>query len=215
MIDPQSRTIRSIRAAVHPVNGMSTSPATGDANAHEGETMYAIQGLRGWTRRGRLALRWGSLLTCAALFSAACSSSGSPPSSSPAAPTSESATASELVIDTTHTSLGTFLTADNGRTVYLFEKDKGSKSTCFGACATGWPPVTTSAMSPSTSGKANASLLGTTTRPDGTIQVTYAGHPVYFYSADTASGQTNGEGVDAFGAEWYVISPAGNKVEND
>jgi predicted lipoprotein with Yx(FWY)xxD motif len=179
--------------------------------------MYAIRfgGLRGLTRHGRFPLASASLLACVALLSAACSSSGSPPSSSPAAPTSASATASELVIDTTHTKLGTFLTADNGRTVYLFLKDKGSKSTCLGECATGWPPVTTSAMSPSTSGKANASLLGATTRPDGTIQVTYAGHPVYFYSADTAPGQTNGEGVDAFGAEWYVISPAGDKVEND
>lgn len=179
--------------------------------------MYVIpfRGLRGLTRHGRVPLASASLLACVALLSAACGSSSSPSTSSPPVPTSASATASEVVIGTTHTKLGTFLTADNGRTVYLFLKDTGSKSTCFGPCAAGWPPVTTNGMTPATSGKANASLFGTTTRPDGTVQVTYAGHPIYFYSGDTAPGQTNGEGVDAFGAEWYVLSPAGKKVEND
>jgi predicted lipoprotein with Yx(FWY)xxD motif len=186
-------------------------------DARKGEMMHTIrfEELRGRTRRSRLPLASASVLACVALLSAACSSSASPSTSSPPVSPSATATAPEAVIGATHSQLGTFLTADNGRTVYLFEKDTGSKSTCFGACAAGWPPVTTSGMAPTTSGKANASLLGTTTRPDGTVQVTYAGHPIYFYSADTAPGQTNGEGVDAFGAEWYVVSPAGNKVEND
>lgn len=171
--------------------------------------------LRGWSRRSRVPLVSAIVLACVALLNAACSSSASPTTSSPPVSPSASASASEVVLGTTHSQLGTFLTADNGRTVYLFEKDTGSKSTCFGACAAGWPPVTTSGMAPTTSGTANASLVGTTTRPDGTVQVTYAGHPIYFFSADTAPGQTNGEGVDAFGAEWYVVSPAGKKVEND
>lgn len=173
-----------------------------------------FEDLRGWTRRSRLPLVSAIVLACVALVSAACGSSASPSTSSPPVSPSASATASEVVLDTAHSQLGTFLT-DNGSTVYLFEKDTGSKSTCLGACAAAWPPVTTSGMAPKTSGKANASLLGTTTRPDGTVQVTYAGHPIYFYSADTAPGQTNGEGVDAFGAEWYVVSQTGDKVEND
>jgi len=171
--------------------------------------------LRARTRRGRLPLVSASVLACVALVSAACSSSASPSTSSPPVSPSASATASEIVIGTANSQLGTLLTADNGRTVYLFEKDTGSTSTCIGECAANWPPVTTSGMAPTTSGKANASLLGTTTRSDGTVQVTYAGHPIYFFSADTAPGQTNGEGVEAFGAEWYVVSPAGKKIEND
>ena len=166
-------------------------------------------------RRSRPPLASAIVLACVALLTAACSSSASPSTSSPPTSSSASASASEAAVGTTQSELGTFLTADDGRTVYLFEKDTGSKSTCFGACAAAWPPVTTSGMAPSTSGKADASLLGTTTRPDGTVQVTYAGHPIYFYSADTAPGQANGEGVDAFGAEWYVVSQAGKKGEND
>jgi predicted lipoprotein with Yx(FWY)xxD motif len=173
-----------------------------------------FEALRGRIRRGRLTLGSAILLACVALVSAACSSSASPSTSSPPVSPSPSTATSEAVIGTTQSQLGTFLTADNGRTVYLFEKDTGSKSNCSGSCAAAWPPVTTSGMA-TTSGTANASLLGTTTRSDGTVQVTYAGHPVYFYTADTAPGQTNGEGVDAFGAEWYVLSPAGKKVEND
>jgi predicted lipoprotein with Yx(FWY)xxD motif len=107
--------------------------------------------------------------------------------------------------------LGKILVDSNGRTVYLFEKDTGPKSTCFGTCATDWPPVTTSGK-PSAGTGVTGSMLGTTKRSDGKTQVTYNGHPLYQYIGDQKAGDTAGQNVNAFGAEWYVLSPAGNKV---
>jgi predicted lipoprotein with Yx(FWY)xxD motif len=108
-------------------------------------------------------------------------------------------------------SLGKILVDSKGRTVYLFAKDTGSMSTCSGACATNWPPVTTTGK-PTAGGGLTASMVGTTTRSDGTKQVTYNGHPLYTYVGDQKAGDTNGQGVNAFGANWYVLSPAGSKV---
>ena len=108
--------------------------------------------------------------------------------------------------------LGKILVDSKGRTVYLFEKDTGPTSTCFGACASAWPPVTVTGM-PSAGAGVMKSMLGTTKRPDGTMQVTYNGHPLYLYQGDSGPGDTTGQNVDGFGAEWYVLSPAGNKLE--
>ena len=110
--------------------------------------------------------------------------------------------------------LGSVLVDSQGRTVYLFEKDTGPKSTCFGACATEWPPVTTNDK-PSAGKGVSASMLGTTKRSDGTTQVTYNGHPLYLFQADQKPGDATGQNVDAFGAKWYVLSPAGDKVEGE
>ena len=110
--------------------------------------------------------------------------------------------------------LGRILVDSRGRTVYLFEKDQRGKSSCDGACAAAWPPLIASAKPHAKSG-VKASLLGTTKRKDGRLQVTYNHHPLYTFFSDTKSGQTNGEGIDAYGAEWYVVSPAGVKVENE
>ena len=107
--------------------------------------------------------------------------------------------------------LGKVLVDSKGRTVYLFEKDTGPKSTCFGACATEWPPVTTTGK-PSAGDGVSASMLGTTKRSDGTTQVTYGGHPLYLFEADKEPGDATGQNVDAFGARWYVLSSAGEKV---
>jgi predicted lipoprotein with Yx(FWY)xxD motif len=104
------------------------------------------------------------------------------------------------------------LVAGHGRTLYLFEKDKGGKSSCYGRCATFWPPVLTSGK-PLAGPGAKASLLGMTRRSNGSAQVTYAGHPLYRFLEDKKPGQTKGEGSDAFGAEWYVLSPAGKKID--
>jgi predicted lipoprotein with Yx(FWY)xxD motif len=108
--------------------------------------------------------------------------------------------------------LGRILVDSKGRTVYLFEKDTGSKSTCSGACAAEWPPVTTNGK-PSAGSGVSASLIGTTKRSDGKTQVTYNGHPVYLFQGDSQPGEAAGQNVDAFGAEWYVLSPAGHKLE--
>ena len=110
--------------------------------------------------------------------------------------------------------LGDHLVGPNGHTLYLFEKDTGSTSACTGACAAAWPPLLTTGA-PTADGAATADLLGTTERPDGTMEVTYAGHPLYYYALDTAPGDTAGQDVEAFGAEWYAVAPSGEAVEED
>ena len=100
----------------------------------------------------------------------------------------------------------------SGRTLYLFEKDKSPRSTCFGACASAWPPLTTNG-SPTAIKGVSASKLGTINRGNGVKQVTYNGHPLYRFIKDTGPRQTHGEGLKAFGAEWYALSAAGKKVE--
>jgi predicted lipoprotein with Yx(FWY)xxD motif len=117
------------------------------------------------------------------------------------------------VVSTATTSLGRILVDSRGHTLYLFEKDKNGKSACTGKCATFWPPLIAKAKPRAGTG-AKASLLGTTKRADGRLQVTYNHHPVYTFADDAKKGQTHGEGVDAYGAEWYAISPAGAKVEH-
>lgn len=115
-------------------------------------------------------------------------------------------------IGVTSTAIGKILTADDGRTVYLFEKDADGKSACYDACAVAWPPVETGGA-PTAKGGVQASKLGTTKRKDGAEQVTYAGQPLYYYVRDTKTGQTSGNGLDQFGAEWYALDAAGMKVE--
>jgi predicted lipoprotein with Yx(FWY)xxD motif len=118
------------------------------------------------------------------------------------------------VVSTKHGKLGTILDAGTKHlTVYMFEGDKGGNSTCTGACAHVWPPVTTAAAL-STSGAAVAGDLGTITRTDGTKQVTYKGHPLYFFAHDGDSGDAYGQGVVGFGSSWYVLKPSGSKVDN-
>jgi predicted lipoprotein with Yx(FWY)xxD motif len=109
--------------------------------------------------------------------------------------------------------LGRILVDGQGRTVYLFEKDMGTTSSCYGPCASVWPPLTTSSAPKAGNGTV-ASKLATSKRSNGALQVTYSGHPLYTYADDAKPGQTNGEGVDGFGAEWYAVSPTGKTVEN-
>jgi predicted lipoprotein with Yx(FWY)xxD motif len=109
-------------------------------------------------------------------------------------------------------SLGRILVDGQGRTLYLFMKDKGGRSACSGACAKAWPPLLTSGAPRATRG-AMAAKLGTTRRTDGTTQVTYAGHPLYRFARDARPGQANGEGLTAFGAAWYVLSATGRKID--
>ena len=109
------------------------------------------------------------------------------------------------------TKLGKVLVDGKGRTLYLFEADKGTMSKCDGACATAWPPLTTSGK-PSAGAGIEAAKLGTAKRADGTTGVTYAGHPLYTYAGDGAPGQTAGEGLTDYGAPWYALSAAGKTV---
>ena len=140
---------------------------------------------------------------------AATTSGGSPYSKS--ASTTSSTAPAAVVITTKHTKYGTVLASGSKKaTVYLFEGDKGSSSSCTGACAAAWPPVT---GQPSASGSASSAHVGVITRSDGTKQVTYNGHPLYTFATDKDSGDAYGEGIKAFGADWYVVSPSGNKVD--
>jgi predicted lipoprotein with Yx(FWY)xxD motif len=111
------------------------------------------------------------------------------------------------------TKLGRILTDGSGRTLYIFEKDKGKASDCTGACASVWPPLTaaTGVAGPGLS----ASSLGSIKRPDGTTETTYAGHPLYTYVGDAKPGDTRGQGLDQFGAGWYVLAPDGKKIDTD
>jgi predicted lipoprotein with Yx(FWY)xxD motif len=144
-----------------------------------------------------------------ALVAAGCGGSGK--SSSASKPSTQGASTSGT-LSLGSTGLGKVLVGPNGRTLYLFEKDKGGKSSCSGSCASAWPPLTTTGK-PSAGSGVNAAMLSTTKRPDGKSQVVYAGHPLYYYTVDTKAGDTNGQNVDAFGAAWYVVSAAGDKVE--
>jgi predicted lipoprotein with Yx(FWY)xxD motif len=107
--------------------------------------------------------------------------------------------------------LGKILVDSQGRTLYLFQKDSGTTSSCTGPCAVQWPPLRVNGQ-PTVGSGVNASMVGTTTRTDGNPQVTYNGHPLYRYAGDSNPGDTNGQGLTAFGGGWFALSPAGNQV---
>jgi predicted lipoprotein with Yx(FWY)xxD motif len=124
-----------------------------------------------------------------------------------------SAPTKPATVKTRSNALGKILVDGRSRTLYLFEKDKNGKSACSGDCAKNWPPLLTKGKA-TASGGVKSSLLGTTKRSDGTTQVTYNKHPLYTFVVDNNKpGSTKGEGVDAFGAEWYVMGTNGKKIE--
>jgi predicted lipoprotein with Yx(FWY)xxD motif len=141
-----------------------------------------------------LALAVGALAATAAL---ALSASGS--------------TSGGALVKVGPSSLGRVLVDAHGKTLYIWAHDKGSKSTCNGDCAEYWPPLITRGR-PIAAAGAKASLLGTSRRSDGRIQVTYAGHPLYYFVKDAKAGQTNGEGLTGFGGRWDPVSAAGTAV---
>jgi predicted lipoprotein with Yx(FWY)xxD motif len=158
----------------------------------------------------------GVALLVAACSSGGGSSSAAPAASSPAAAGASSAAASgggsgSTVITTATSSGNTFLTDGSGRAVYLWVKDTGSTSTCTGACAGAWPPVMATGTV-NAAGSAKSSDLSTTARSDGSKQVTYDGHPLYYYSGDSGAGTASGQGSDSFGAKWWLVAPSGSDV---
>jgi predicted lipoprotein with Yx(FWY)xxD motif len=152
------------------------------------------------------------------LLAAACSSGSSTATSSPSAPASHTASG-QAATTTAAISLRTIariphpaLVDSHGRTLYLFEADKNGKPACSGACATAWPPDTATGMPHAGSG-INQTLLGTVKRSDGATQITYNGHPLYYFSGDTGAGTAMGQGANAFGAGWYVVGASGSKID--
>lgn len=146
------------------------------------------------------------------LVVAACGSS----SSSSSAPAASSAAASNsavsgIAISTAKSTAGTYLTGTSGRALYLWVADTGDRSSCSGACAKYWPPVVTKAA-PTAAGGVQASDLGTITRSDGSKQVTYNGHPLYYFVGDKSSGTWHGQGSNGFGARWWLVAPSGTAI---
>jgi predicted lipoprotein with Yx(FWY)xxD motif len=150
------------------------------------------------------ALGAAALVPLTALAIAACG--GSDGSSTAPAPHRQTASTS-VAVSVGNSSLGRILVGANGRTLYLFTKDSGTKSACSGACAAAWPLLRANGK-PAVGSGASAALVGTT----GGAQVTYNGHPLYFFVKDKKAGDTNGEGLTAFGGTWFAVSPAGNQV---
>jgi predicted lipoprotein with Yx(FWY)xxD motif len=138
------------------------------------------------------------------------SSASSSPYMAPAAPAATTARASTAIKLADH-GLGRMLVDGRGRTLYLWKADRTNKSMCSGACAQAWPPLRGTGAPKAGSG-VNAKLLHVFTRADGTKQVSYAGHPLYLFAGDTAAGQANGQGSDAFGALWFAVGPRGAAI---
>jgi predicted lipoprotein with Yx(FWY)xxD motif len=125
-----------------------------------------------------------------------------------AAETEEAMPAGEPSVMVAESGLGSILVDPEGMTLYMFANDGPGESACTGSCATTWPPLLVDGEPVAGEG-IDASLLGTTERSDGSLQLTYNGMPLYFYSQDSAAGDTNGQGV---GGVWYVVNPAGEAV---
>jgi predicted lipoprotein with Yx(FWY)xxD motif len=165
----------------------------------------------------KVRFRAGSALAIAgvALAVAACggSSASSHSSTHAAGSTSAStnASAKSVMLKTAHGPMGTYLVGPNGRALYLWVADRKNKSVCSGSCAKAWPPLTTTGK-PRASGGAIEADLGTTARSDGRKQVTYKGHPLYYFIGDTSSGMTHGQGSNGFGAKWWLVSPSGQAI---
>jgi predicted lipoprotein with Yx(FWY)xxD motif len=173
--------------------------------------MRSWHGTKGLLRRPLVAL---AALVAVGALAAACGGNGSGgggiyggggPASTGGGPTGVA------TVTASSTKLGMVLVDGSGRTLYLFEKDQPDQSACSGACAAAWP-VDNSSGTPKAGSGVKASLLGTIKRSDSTTQVTYNHHPLYYYSGDSGAGQQNGQGLNAFGATWFVVAPAGGKV---
>jgi predicted lipoprotein with Yx(FWY)xxD motif len=121
-----------------------------------------------------------------------------------AIPSSQGGTAT---VSADHSALGTYLEDESGHVLYLFEGDERGESYCTDACASVWPPYETSGQ-PKAGPGVSQKKLGTISRDDGGTQVTYGGVPLYYYAGDGGKpDETTGEGIEQFGAEWYLVSP--------
>ncbi|MFJ6775381.1 hypothetical protein ACIQOV_31195 [Kitasatospora sp. NPDC091257] len=153
-----------------------------------------------------------SAATSAASPSGSQSAEATPTGSASPSPSAGAGGAAATVSATTVGKYQNILVDARGKTLYLFEADTSPTSTCYDACATAWPPALTTGTPTATDGVDQAKL-STSTRKDGTTQIVYNGHPLYYFEGDTAQGDTNGEESSAFGATWYVVNTSGNKVE--
>lgn len=169
------------------------------------------------TQLGTSSVRGAVMLLAVAAAAAGCGggtakvATATAPSASSASAAASGSGAREAAVATHSGPLGAYLTDAQGRTLYLFVADKASKSVCYGKCATYWPPLTTTHV-PLAKGAAKRALLGTTKRTGGGMQVTYAGHPLYYFLSDKAAGDMKGQGVNANGGLWWMLTPAGASI---
>jgi predicted lipoprotein with Yx(FWY)xxD motif len=158
----------------------------------------------------RKAFARAALLAALAVAAAACGGNDDEPSgtAAPAAPTTTAAQdAGSATVAVASSRLGDILVDADGRTLYVFTKDKGDQSACSGECAANWPALTGTA----TAGTgAQAALLSTATQADGSSQVTYGGKPLYYFAGDAKPGDINGQGV---GSVWYAVTADGEMVK--
>jgi predicted lipoprotein with Yx(FWY)xxD motif len=161
-----------------------------------------------WTRL-RLGGMAGFSIAVVALL-AGCGSSGSSSTAARSATSAAAAapTGGAVVISSTKGANGTYLTGASGRALYLWMADTGGRSNCSGQCAKFWPQVVTK-TTPSVSDAASGSDIATVTRADGSKQVTYKGHPLYYFLEDSSAGSVKGQGSNNFGAKWWLVTPSG------
>jgi predicted lipoprotein with Yx(FWY)xxD motif len=166
------------------------------------------------------AVRLGLPLAAAAALALACgTTTGTPAAGSGLAPTTvptlpfatspAPATTTPVTVESHSGRLGSFLTDETGKALYVYAPDTSTKSACAGQCLSVWPPLTTGNTLPTASGGVTADKLGTIARADGIKQVTYAGHPLYYFAGDTGSGQTNGQGI---AGKWSLLTPSGTRI---
>lgn len=175
--------------------------------------LTASQRASRWSHRKKIVMNrlyaLPAIAVAVAALAVGCSSSTKNAVTTPASG-GGSSSASTAALHTANSKYGQILVDSSGRTLYLLTADSGAKSTCYGNCASIWPPDHTSGM-PTHSG-VTASMVGTTTRTDHTMQVTYNGHPLYTFAKDAKAGDVNGEGITNFGGTWYVVGVNGNAI---
>ncbi|HYY65461.1 MAG TPA: hypothetical protein VE688_12645 [Gaiellaceae bacterium] len=160
------------------------------------------------TRIGRRRAGATALLAASLVLAAAVLAAGSAATTTRAG----GAASAQAVTITAHASrYGKILFDGRGRVLYLFARDRAGRSSCSGACAKAWPPSLTKGV-PRAGRGVNAKLLGTTKRKDGTLQVTYGKHPLYYFKEDTKAGQIKCQNVSNFGGLWLVVAPSGKAV---
>ena len=152
-----------------------------------------------------------AIVTSLALHAGTSQSADVPSAASAPAATTFAATARRDTVTVGRSAFGRILFDGRGRALYLFTREKTETSQCYGACAKAWPPVLTTGK-PRAGAGVRAKLLGTVRRTDGTLQVTYGGHPLYHFVNDKKPGQITCQNVSQFGAKWLVVNPAGQAV---
>jgi len=160
--------------------------------------------------RGLAGMKIAAALIAGGVVTAGCASSGGSSSGAPAGGGGASSASSAATVAVHSGPMGSFLTDSSGKSLYMFASDTATKSSCNSVCVRYWPPLTTTGTPEAMSG-ANGKLA-TLTGTNGVKQVSYAGHPLYYYSGDSAPGQTNGQGSSNFGAKWWLLAPSGKPI---